>query len=60
LGLSVSEKASSVRPSFGPPLVVRIGSKKAPTTPSEKDVSGYRSTHVVNLVDTSTSKDEAM
>jgi hypothetical protein len=39
--------------------VGRTGSKKAPTAPAEKDASGYISTHVVNMVDTSASEKEA-
>jgi hypothetical protein len=54
-GLSVEEKASSVKTSFDLPLVAKSGSKKAPSAPIENDESGYMSTRVVNMVDTSVS-----
>jgi hypothetical protein len=57
-GLSVDKKASSMKTSFGPPLVARTSLKKAYVAPAEKDVLGYISTHVVNMVDTLASEEE--
>jgi hypothetical protein len=47
-----------MRTSFGPPLVGRTASKKPLVAPAEKDTSGYVSTHVINMVDTSVSEEE--
>jgi hypothetical protein len=51
-GLSVSEMASFVRPSFGPPMVASTGLRKAPMTHAEKDALGYVSTDMINMEDT--------
>jgi hypothetical protein len=58
-GLSVSEKASSVRTSVGPPPSAKTGVTKASVAPVEKDMSGYVSTHMVNTLNTSGSEEEA-
>jgi hypothetical protein len=47
-----------MRTSFGPPLVGRTASKKPLVAPAKKDTSGYVSTHVINMVDTSLSEEE--
>jgi hypothetical protein len=61
LGLSVGQKASLVRTFFRLPPSAKSGSMKAPAAPVavEKYMSGYASTHVVNMLDSSASKEEA-
>jgi hypothetical protein len=58
-GLSIGEKALTEKTYSSPLLVAKTSSKKAPMTTAKKDASGYVSTYMLNIVDTSASKEEA-
>jgi hypothetical protein len=51
-------KSSSIKTSFSLPLVAKVGVKKVPSAPIEKDESGYMNMCVVDLLDLLASKEE--
>jgi hypothetical protein len=57
-GLNIGEKSSSIKTSFSLPLVAKVGVKKVPSAPIEKDESGYMNMCVVDLLDLLASKEE--